>query len=78
MKKVSLLFRKVVLRVLKIVYAGVRPLLGPRQVCRFSPSCSQYAFEAIEKHGICKGSWLACKRIVKCHPWSPGGVDPVP
>ena len=52
------------------------PLLGPS--CRFFPSCSAYASEAIELHGASRGTWLALKRICKCHPWHPGGVDPVP
>lgn len=56
----------------------VRPLLGPRGVCRFTPTCSQYAQQAVLKHGVIKGSWLAVKRISKCHPWHAGGYDPVP
>lgn len=54
----------------------ISPLLGPR--CRFYPSCSNYAIEAIERHGIVRGSGLAIKRISRCHPFNPGGVDPVP
>ncbi|MBY6064232.1 membrane protein insertion efficiency factor YidD [Pseudidiomarina sediminum] len=54
----------------------ISPLLGPR--CRFQPTCSQYAIEAIQKHGIMRGFWLASKRISKCHPGHPGGFDPVP
>jgi uncharacterized protein len=46
--------------------------------CRFVPSCSHYGYEAIEKHGFLKGSWLAVKRIGRCHPFSAGGYDPVP
>jgi uncharacterized protein len=46
--------------------------------CRFAPSCSQYALEAIVEHGAAKGSWLAVRRIGRCHPWNPGGFDPVP
>ena len=46
--------------------------------CRFQPTCSHYACEAIEKYGIAKGSWLAFKRIIRCNPWSKGGYDPVP
>jgi len=52
------------------------PLLGPN--CRFFPTCSDYAVQAIDKHGAGYGSWLALKRIARCHPWHPGGFDPVP
>jgi putative membrane protein insertion efficiency factor len=52
------------------------PLLG--QNCRFYPSCSYYALDAIGRHGALKGGMLAARRLCKCHPWHPGGVDPVP
>jgi putative membrane protein insertion efficiency factor len=55
---------------------AISPLLGPR--CRFQPTCSHYAVEAIEEWGVLKGGWLALKRIGKCHPWGPWGYDPVP
>jgi putative membrane protein insertion efficiency factor len=54
----------------------VSPLLGPR--CRFYPSCSSYAVEAITVHGMGRGSYLAIRRLLRCHPWNPGGLDPVP
>jgi len=54
----------------------IRPVLGNH--CRFYPSCSQYALDAIDQHGCAKGAWLALQRILRCHPWHEGGIDPVP
>ncbi|MCY9391097.1 membrane protein insertion efficiency factor YidD [Bacillus haynesii] len=54
----------------------ISPALPP--TCRFYPTSSNYGREAIEKHGACKGGWLTIKRILKCHPFHPGGIDPVP
>ncbi len=55
---------------------AISPLLGRN--CRFYPCCSEYALEAVEKHGPLKGASLAIKRVARCHPWNPGGFDPVP
>jgi len=66
--------------VLKLLIRGyqlaISPLLGPR--CRFYPSCSHYALEAIDTHGALRGAWLTIKRISRCHPFHEGGFDPVP
>jgi putative membrane protein insertion efficiency factor len=55
---------------------AISPLLGRN--CRFFPSCSDYTAQAIEKYGACKGACLGLKRICRCHPWNPGGFDPIP
>jgi uncharacterized protein len=55
---------------------ALSPLLGPR--CRFYPSCSQYALDAIAAHGVLRGGALALHRLARCHPWHPGGYDPAP
>jgi uncharacterized protein len=55
---------------------SISPLIPPR--CRYTPTCSQYTVEAVLKHGILKGGWLAVKRILSCHPWGGSGYDPVP
>lgn len=55
---------------------ALSPLLGPR--CRYIPTCSQYAIEALQQHGALKGSWFTAKRICRCHPWGGFGYDPVP
>jgi uncharacterized protein len=58
------------------LYRSTAALRSPR--CRFAPSCSSYALEAIKVHGARRGAWLAVRRIGRCHPWNPGGVDHVP
>ncbi|WP_433946323.1 membrane protein insertion efficiency factor YidD [Paenibacillus sp. SN-8-1] len=68
--------RKVVQGPIHVYRKFISPLKPP--TCRFYPSCSAYALEAIEVHGALKGSWLAARRIAKCHPFHPGGLDPVP
>ena len=54
----------------------ISPLYG--QVCRYYPSCSAYALDAVREHGSVRGSWLAARRLTRCHPWAAGGYDPVP
>ena len=66
----------VLLLTLKAYRIVFRPLMGP--ACRFAPSCSIYASEAIERHGPLRGALLAVRRLARCHPWNPGGYDPVP
>lgn len=62
--------------IIKVYQFGISAMLGPK--CRFTPTCSQYAVEALKKHGVIKGTWLAAKRISKCHPGGGSGYDPVP
>ena len=66
----------VLIGLLKAYRAVISPLYG--NVCKFYPSCSAYALESVRVHGAAKGSWLAARRLVRCHPWSLGGYDPVP
>ena len=68
--KVLLLF------MLRAYQYAIRPLMGAN--CRFFPSCSDYAREAVERHGAAKGAWLTARRVARCHPYHPGGYDPVP
>jgi uncharacterized protein len=68
--------RRALLAVIGFYSRAISPALPPR--CRFYPTCSAYAAEAIERHGAARGSWLAVRRILKCAPWHPGGVDLVP
>lgn len=67
---------RVLIALLKGYKRAISPLLGPR--CRFHPSCSTYAMQAIARFGALRGGWLAVKRIARCHPLNPGGNDPVP
>ncbi len=67
--------KKIALYVIKLYRNYLSPM--KLQCCRFYPSCSQYAIEAIEKHGVMSGAWKSVKRLVRCHPFSAGGYDPV-
>ena len=70
------MIRRALLGLIRFYARAISPALPPR--CRFYPTCSAYAAEAIQRHGAARGSWLALRRIVKCAPWHPGGVDLVP
>ncbi|MBD9360373.1 membrane protein insertion efficiency factor YidD [Methylomonas sp. MO1] len=68
--------RFLLITLIKVYKYFISPLLGPR--CRFYPSCSSYGLEAIQIHGAFKGSYLTLRRLLKCHPFHEGGIDPVP
>jgi uncharacterized protein len=68
--------KKILIGFIKLYQKVISPLTPPS--CRFYPTCSHYGIEAVEKHGALKGSWLAVRRISKCHPFHEGGFDPVP
>lgn len=68
--------RAVLLGLLHLYRTVISPLTGP--TCRYYPSCSHYALVAVQRHGAARGGWLAVRRLARCHPWTPGGVDDVP
>jgi putative membrane protein insertion efficiency factor len=68
--------RHVLVWLVRAYQVGISPILGPS--CRYLPTCSTYAIEAVERHGALRGSWLALRRVLRCHPFQPGGYDPVP
>lgn len=70
------MIRGLLVGLIRLYQRVLSPLLGPR--CRFYPSCSAYAIEAIDRHGPLRGSWLAARRVCRCHPLNEGGMDPVP
>jgi hypothetical protein len=67
-------------RLLVVLLRGYQTYVSPAfpPVCRFHPTCSSYAIEALQRHGALRGSWLTLRRLLKCAPWHPGGIDPVP
>jgi uncharacterized protein len=71
-----MIVRTLALAALRLYKRFVSPALPP--ACRFTPTCSEYAVEAIEKHGVLRGGTLAARRLIRCGPWHPGGYDPVP
>lgn len=73
---IPLLPRNLVVLFLKGYRTVISPLYG--DVCRYYPSCSHYALQAVQQHGVFKGAWLGSRRIARCHPWAEGGIDDVP
>lgn len=70
------MMKRMLLIMLKVYIKFISPFFSPR--CRFYPSCSRYCFEAIEKYGAAEGLYFGMKRLLRCHPFNPGGYDPVP
>lgn len=76
MRRLLLLPRALLVALVRGYQLVISPALPPS--CRFSPSCSQYALESLRRYGALRGSWMAARRLARCHPWHPGGYDPVP
>ena len=74
--RVSRLLAKPLIGLVKLYRLAISPWLGGN--CRFQPTCSTYAIEALQIHGVFRGTWLAARRISRCHPWGGSGYDPVP
>ena len=70
------MLKRLLIGLIRVYQYAISPFLG--RSCRFVPSCSEYTVEAVQKHGAIKGGWLGIKRVGRCHPWHPGGYDPVP
>ncbi|MCO5232568.1 MAG: membrane protein insertion efficiency factor YidD [Chitinophagales bacterium] len=77
MKKIRQVLIFPLILLIKFYQWVISPMLGPNK-CRYQPTCSHYALEALKKHGLFKGGFLAIKRILSCHPWGGHGYDPVP
>jgi putative membrane protein insertion efficiency factor len=76
MKKILQILSWPFILLIRIYQKLISPMLGPK--CRYTPTCSEYTVQALKKHGLFKGGWLAVKRISSCHPWGGNGYDPVP
>jgi hypothetical protein len=76
MKKILQILSLPFILLIRIYQKLISPMLGPK--CRYTPTCSEYTVQALKKHGLFKGGWLAIKRISSCHPWGGSGYDPVP
>ncbi len=68
--------RRLLIGIVRLWQIGPSRLIGPS--CRYAPTCSAYAIEAVQRHGAIRGGWLAMKRLLRCHPWGGSGFDPVP
>jgi hypothetical protein len=68
--------KSIIIFLIRAYQLGISPYIGPH--CRYTPTCSAYFIEAVQKYGALKGSWLGIRRILRCHPGRPGGYDPVP
>jgi len=77
MKKFVLKLISFYQKYLSLDHAWAKKLFLTDKVCRYTPTCSEYTYQAVEKYGVIKGCWLGFKRVLRCHPWSKGGYDPV-